>query len=337
MTTAQAQAPGGADYAELRRLISQSGLKPKPLYYPVKITATLAAFGLAIFLAIAFNHPAILILDAIFMGVVCGQIELIGHDAGHNQLLRKGRIVHPARWLLGNVFLGISYSWWVKKHNQHHATPNHLQEDPDVDYRMIAFFAPQAKTRPKLLRPLIAIQAYIYIFWLMLQVPNMTYYGIKHIRKGFAKYPVAEMAGIAVHFALYVFLMLQLPSWHMAVVFGVVHHVTLGLYNGMIFSPNHVGMAHISNEERSDYVREQVVTARNLVSHPVTDFCYGGLNYQIEHHLFPNMPRYQLKKIQPTVRAFCKERGISYYETGAFTSFKEVFAHLHRASAPLRP
>ena len=328
---------GAADYARLKLLIEEGGgLKPHPLYYPVKILSLLACFGLAVFIAVRFQNPAVLLLDAVFLGIVSGQIELIGHDMGHNQLLTKGRIAHPVRLFLGNILLGISYSWWVKKHNQHHATPNHLEEDPDVDYRMIAFFPPQAKTRPRELRPLIAIQAYIYIFWLMLQVPNMTYFGIKHIRKGYAKYPVAELLAIALHFALYAFLMVQFPSWQLWLSFVVIHHVTLGLYNGIIFSPNHIGMPHISKTERSDYIHEQVTTARNLRGNPATDFFYGGLNYQIEHHLFPNMPRYQLKKIQPIVRKYCQDLGVTYYETGVFQSFKEIISHLHKSSAPLR-
>ena len=66
------------------------------------------------------------------------------------------------------------------------------------------------------------------------------------------------------------------------------------------------------------------------------DFWYGGLNYQIEHHLFPTMPRCNLRKAQPLVRMFCAERGISYYETGMIASFKEILQFLHKVSAPLR-
>lgn len=73
-----------------------------------------------------------------------------------------------------------------------------------------------------------------------------------------------------------------------------------------------------------------------IKAHPFTDFWYGGLNYQIEHHLFPNMPRNKLKEAQPIVRAFCKEHAIAYAETSMLQSYREILRFLHQVSAPLR-
>jgi fatty acid desaturase len=73
-----------------------------------------------------------------------------------------------------------------------------------------------------------------------------------------------------------------------------------------------------------------------LHSSRFTDFWYGGLNFQIEHHLFPTMPRNNLKAAQPIVRQFCEEQGIPYHATGVFQAYREVFAHLHMVSRPLR-
>jgi fatty acid desaturase len=69
----------------------------------------------------------------------------------------------------------------------------------------------------------------------------------------------------------------------------------------------------------------------------VVDFLMGGLNYQIEHHLFPSMPRPNLRRAQPLVRAFCTERGVSYSESSVFGAYGEALRHLHQASVPLRP
>jgi len=83
-------------------------------------------------------------------------------------------------------------------------------------------------------------------------------------------------------------------------------------------------------------VRRQVLTSRDVKAHPLTDFWYGGLNYQIEHHLFPSMPRNKLKKAQTIVRAFCEERSIPYRESGALESNREILQFLHEVSAPAR-
>ena len=87
---------------------------------------------------------------------------------------------------------------------------------------------------------------------------------------------------------------------------------------------------------RLDYLRQQVLTARDVIPNPVIDFAYGGLNYQIEHHLFPNMPRNQLKKARVVVKAFCLEHGIPYHETGFWRSHVEILGYMHEVSAPLR-
>jgi fatty acid desaturase len=79
-----------------------------------------------------------------------------------------------------------------------------------------------------------------------------------------------------------------------------------------------------------------VLTARNIRHNPVIDFMYGGLNYQIEHHLFSNMPRNKLRQAQEVIRTFCSAREIPYHETGIWRSQREILGYLHRVSQPLR-
>jgi fatty acid desaturase len=85
-----------------------------------------------------------------------------------------------------------------------------------------------------------------------------------------------------------------------------------------------------------DFLRLQVVTARNVRASRYTDFLYGGLNYQIEHHLFPTMPQNQLREARTIVMEFCRAQHIPYYETGFLRSQVEVLRHLHAVGAPLR-
>lgn len=103
----------------------------------------------------------------------------------------------------------------------------------------------------------------------------------------------------------------------------MVHQLTFGLYNSSVFASNHKGMPLTADGRRMDFFREQVLTSRNVTGRRLTDFWYGGLNYQIEHHLFPTMPRCNLSKAQPIVEAFCAEQGVSYHSTGLFASYRE--------------
>ena len=106
---------------------------------------------------------------------------------------------------------------------------------------------------------------------------------------------------------------------------------------GCSFAPNHKGMPIIPPRTRLDFLRRQVLTSRNVRGGLFTDVALGGLNYQIEHHLFPNMPRSVLRRAQPLVRAHCAELSASpYTETSLIGSYVTVLRHLNDLGAPLR-
>jgi fatty acid desaturase len=105
---------------------------------------------------------------------------------------------------------------------------------------------------------------------------------------------------------------------------------------GCSFAPNHKGMPMISAADKLDFLRKQVLTSRNVNGGWLTDYALGGLNYQIEHHLFPSMPRPNLRRAQGLVREFCERLEIPYSQCGAVSSYAQVLRHLHAAGAPLR-
>jgi fatty acid desaturase len=122
-----------------------------------------------------------------------------------------------------------------------------------------------------------------------------------------------------------------------AVAFVLVQQGLFGVYLGCSFAPNHKGMPVLGAEEKLDFLRRQVITSRNIRGGWLTDFTLGGLNYQIEHHLFPSMPRPSLRHAQEPVRAFCAQHGIAYHETGFFASYAQVLQHLHTVGGSPRP
>jgi fatty acid desaturase len=96
-------------------------------------------------------------------------------------------------------------------------------------------------------------------------------------------------------------------------------------------------MPTLTQADQVDFLRRQVLTSRNVRGSRFVDFLLGGLNYQIEHHLFPNMPRPNLRRAQPLVREFCRHHGLLYAEASLVGSYAEALRHLHSVSAPLRP
>ena len=121
-----------------------------------------------------------------------------------------------------------------------------------------------------------------------------------------------------------------------AVVFILVQQGLFGLYLGCSFAPNHKGMPILAAADQSDFLRRQVLTSRNVRGGWLTDFALGGLNYQIEHHLFPSMPRPNLRRSQTLVRAFCQQRGVPYCQSSLAGSYAQALRHLNTVGRPAR-
>jgi len=327
----------GSDMRELRRRVQDAGLlrpRSRPFVFTLIVTGALLAAGIA--LLVAFHGFWGVLVGAIFLGIVSVQLAYIVHDAGHRQGFQR-------RWqntlvgiLCGDVLSGGSYTWWVKKHNEHHAHPNHLDMDPDIDLPFFAFTPEQAREKRGVYRFVAKHQVIFSVPLLTLVSYGQRIASIQSLRKERSPWRRWEVVAMLANLALYVGVPLILLGPWKTLLFVVVHQAVSGIYLGLVFAPNHKGMEIVDNESMLDPVRAQVLTARNVKGHPITDWFYGGLNYQIEHHLFPSMARTQLGKAQPIVRAFCEERGIAYYETSVVRSYVEILSSLHVASAPLR-
>ncbi len=110
-----------------------------------------------------------------------------------------------------------------------------------------------------------------------------------------------------------------------------------GLYLGCSFAPNHKGMPILTAADSSDFLRRQVLTSRNVHGGWLTDFALGGLNYQIEHHLFPSMPRPNVRRSQALVRSFCQQQGLPYCQTSLARSYAQALRHLNTVGRPGLP
>ncbi len=328
---------GNKEYLQLRRRIAGKGLLERQYpYYAVKIAATLAMLALGLAVIAVFDQLWVQMLNAVFMAMVFGQFGFIGHDSGHRQIFRSARN-NDLVMLLAGLVTGMAPSWWQDKHNTHHRNPNQLDLDGDIEVSVFAFTEEQALQTRGFLRFLVKYQAFFFYPMLLLTSLSLLGGSLAYLaRRERVRYPVAEVTAVVAGVGLYLALLFFfLPPWQ-AALFIVVHRALAGLYMGSVFAPNHKGMPVLSPEAKLDYLRQQVLTARDVLPNPVIDFAYGGLNYQIEHHLFPNMPRNRLKEAREVVKTFCQERVIPYHETGFWQSQREILGYMHEASAPLR-
>jgi fatty acid desaturase len=325
-----------SDFAELSGRIRGAGLLERRIgYYATRIGVVLAAFAAVGVLFVTLGDSWWQIGTAVLLAVVTTQVAFVGHDAGHKQILRGRRANDVIGYAVGGL-IGLSYGWWVTKHNRHHANPNHEEDDPDLDIPVLAFSVRQGGAKRGFVRWTAKYQGILFLPLLLLEGWSLHWSAVQAIWTGEAKRRRLETALLVVHFAVYFTVLFLVLSPLTALVFIAVHQGLWGLYMGLSFAPNHKGMPTTTGDQDWDFLRKQVLTSRNVRGGPVVDVVLGGLNYQVEHHLFPNMPQIHLRRAQPIVREFCAERGIPYAETTLLRSYGEVLTHLHAVGAPLR-
>jgi fatty acid desaturase len=325
----------GSEYAELSRQVRQAGLlAPRPRYYAGKFAVTIGMFaaGWAAFALVGDSWWQAAV--AVFLAAAFTQVGFLGHDVGHRQVFSSRRASYLAGILLGNLGIGLSYGYWVGKHNRHHAHPNQEGADPDINLSVLAFSPAQAQARGGLARLIIRHQAWLFFPMLLLEAVALHVSSVKDVTQRASRRRPWEAALLALHAAGYLTAVFVVLSPLRAVVFIIVQQGLFGLYLGCSFAPNHKGMAILDADDRTDFLRRQVLTSRNVRGGWLTDFALGGLNYQVEHHLFPSMARPSLRRAQPIVEEFCRQRGIPYCQTGLADSYVQALRHLGAVAQP---
>jgi fatty acid desaturase len=332
-----APAPRGSEYAELSRQIRRAGLLERRLrYYAWKITLTvvLLAAGWAAFAVIGDSWWQLAV--AVFLAVMFTQAGFLGHDAGHRQIFRSRRGNYFIGVLLGNLGIGLSYGWWVGKHNRHHAHPNQEGADPDIVISVLAFTEPQARASRGLGRLAFRFQAFLFFPMLLLEAASLHVASIRALITRAPRHWALEAALLTVHVVGYLTVVFLVLSPARAVAFILVQQGLFGLYLGASFAPNHKGMPILDATDHSGFLRRQVLTSRNVRGGWLTDLALGGLNYQIEHHLFPSMPRPNLRHSQTIIRAFCQQRDLPYCRTSLVGSYAQALRHFHTVGKSAR-
>jgi fatty acid desaturase len=324
----------GADYAELRRTIIAAGLLKRAYWY--YLFRTIGCFALlALAIVLLFVLPATFgwtVLIAMLLGFAFVQVALIGHDAGHLEVFKATR----KNWALGqlcwSLIAGVGFWYWNDRHNRHHGHTNDVAEDPDIQGKgllAITFTEQEGATRRGWRRIAIKYQFIIvFLGMLFISLALRVEGGLFALRRLSGRRRVFEIALLSLNLLLWAILMIVL-GWRGASIF-LGSHIMASLYLGAIIAPNHTGMPVWAKEARLSFLERQVLSSRNITSQPVWDFLFGGLNYQIEHHLFPTMPRVHFKRARSIIKPFCAAHGLPYEEVDPLTSYRLIYTEYRR-------
>lgn len=321
-----------SSFTALTRTVQDLGLMRRRYgYYWARLVGVvlIIAAWVAVFIWIGDSWWQ-LVLAAV-LSVIMTQTAFLGHDAAHRQIFKSGKWNDWVSLIIANLLVGISYGWWQSKHTRHHAAPNKEGTDPDIDTIFIAMTPTVAARRLNpAVRWLVAHQGWYFFPLLLFQGVAMHVDGVRRVvsREKISRRFV-EIAFLTIRLggmATLVFLVLPADK---AAAFLAVQLAVFGFYMGFTFAPNHIGMPLVPATLKVDFLHKQVLMSRNISGGWLMSIFMGGLNHQIEHHLFPSMARPHLRKIQPLVRAHCAAELVPYSQTTLWSAYRAVIKHLN--------
>ncbi|WP_029987958.1 acyl-CoA desaturase [Leucobacter sp. PH1c] len=324
-------------YTRVSEVVRESGLLRRAHgFYAAVGAAILLALGGAIAGFVLLGDSWFQLLIAAALGIIFTQIAFLAHEAAHRQILARGpQNDRLARVLAGSI--GMSYAWWDAKHTRHHANPNRVGKDPDIEVDTISFLEEDAVLARGLRGWITRRQGWLFFPLLTLEGINLHWQSLRYLcQRGPVRGRWIELAIIlARSAAVFVPVFLFLPLG-LACAFVGVQLAVFGVYMGASFAPNHKGMPVIAHDAKLDFFSKQVRTSRNIRGGWWATWLMGGLNYQVEHHLFPSMARPYLARARTIVREHCATLGVPYTETSLANSYRIVIEYLNRVGLAAR-
>ena len=324
----------------LTRVRSAGLLEKKPSFYIIRLAVisalALLFWGVSVALSFAYTfHPA-WIIAAFFvvaiLGILSAQYGFIAHEAAHRQIFHNNKANDAMGLVLANLFAGLSYGFWLRKHNKHHQRPNQIGEDPDIAIRVLSFTTESKEEKKGVERWLSDRQGYLFPMLLLFTGFDLlvdSFAGLIKKDKPL-KVRILEFSLMMIRqFAPYIILGLMF-GWLWAAALWMTMMMTFGFFMGAAFAPNHKGMPLVPKDAKLDFFSRQVLTSRNIKGSWLKDNLMGGLNYQVEHHLFPSMARPNLRKTNQLVKDYCNENDVTLVEMNLLASYMQIMRHLNK-------
>lgn len=317
------------DFAELSRRVREHGLFLRRRgYYATKIPASVAVLVALAVIAVVLGNSWWNLTVAAGIAFVLAQIGFIGHDAGHRQIWARRRGNDIIGLILANLLNGFSFDWWQTKHTRHHAHTNLEGKDPDIAAGALVFTPAQRRDRGRFGRRFSSIQQFLLVPLLFLEALHLHIASMRALARRKDRAALVELGLLVIHGGVFFIGPFLILSPLRAVAFILVTQALFGFYLGASFLTNHVGMPTVTTDDGLGFLRRQVLTSRNLSGPSFVGFVFGGLDSQIEHHLFPTMPRANLRRARKVVRPFCAQYGIPYAEHSLWRAYRDVARHL---------
>ncbi|GAA0144519.1 oxidoreductase [Lithospermum erythrorhizon] len=287
------------------------------------------------------------LISGFLVGIFWMQFGWVGHDVGHySGMFSSSRV---ALIVAANCISGISIGWWKWNHNAHHIACNSLEYDPDIQYvpflvvsskffsSLTSHFYEKTLTFDSLSRFFVSHQHWTYFPVMCSARLNMFVQSlIMLLSKKNVSHRGQELLGLIMFWMWYSLLVSCLPNWGERIMFIVASHSVTGIQQ-LMFSFNHFSSnVYVGKPGGNDWFEKQTSGSLDISCPSWMDWFHGGTQFQIEHHLFPRLPRYHLRRVSPLVMELCKKHNLSYNCASFYEAYKRTFKTLRTAALEAR-
>eukprot|EP00339_Tiarina_fusa_P005170 CAMPEP_0117044088 /NCGR_PEP_ID=MMETSP0472-20121206/30583_1 /TAXON_ID=693140 ORGANISM="Tiarina fusus, Strain LIS" /NCGR_SAMPLE_ID=MMETSP0472 /ASSEMBLY_ACC=CAM_ASM_000603 /LENGTH=478 /DNA_ID=CAMNT_0004755737 /DNA_START=157 /DNA_END=1593 /DNA_ORIENTATION=- len=350
----------GIAFRELTRKFEEAGLyKTNYNFYYKKAVVYSLMFASVVAGVTMSESMWVHAMAGVMLGMFWQQVAFLGHDIGHNSVTRSRTLDSYWGLFVGNFLTGISIGWWKRSHNVHHIVTNSAEHDPDIQH--LPIFAPSPiylktpifSTFFEHYLPLDSSAHFLVKFQHFLYYPVMAFarfnlyvQSLTHAT-GTGAYSINEVLfrrdlqilTLAGFWVWLITLTMQLPTWPSRVLFFLLAHNVAGLLHVQIllshyYMPIYSGITYDTHE--NGFVNTQLQHSLDIDCPVWMDWFHGGLQFQVEHHLWPKLPRHSYRTVKPILIAFCKEHGLEYHQETFFKANCNMISHLKETSKSAR-
>jgi fatty acid desaturase 2 (delta-6 desaturase) len=269
---------------------------------------------------------------AFVLAIAQAQAGWLQHDLGHLAVFKSYDMNYYGHQLTISHMKAASRWWWTSRHNRHHAKPNVIRLDPDIQAPMPLFVFDEkwfGKGR-YYFRALVPFQKYV---WFLLGPPVVTtflfvYMNARYVIEGARFGDMLWMASYFIRFS-YQF-GYHLDTWGLIKLYYATRIIETQWFT-WVTSMNHLPMPFL-DDSNIDWITLQVSTTQNVEPGWFNDWFTGHLNYQIEHHLWPTMPRHNYYKASFRIKELCKKHGLEYRVHGIYQCCVDICDKLQLVS-----
>ena len=264
-------------FAELTAKVQAAGLMRRRygFYWSSMAACVVALAGVGTGM-ILLGDSWLQLLMAGALGLVMSQLGFLGHEAAHRQMFRSAHWNEWTARVLSTLLVGLSYGWWMNKHNRHHANPNKMTKDPDIYNNVVAFMPEAVETRTKFGVKFARVQGFFFLPLLLLEGLSLHATSIRYlIKEPDVRRKAVDIVFLTVRIGGYLAILFWLLPFGMAAAFLGVQLAVFGFLLGGAFAPNHVAMPIVPADGQFDFIRRQVLMSRNISGGPVVQVLHG--------------------------------------------------------------